>query len=228
MPSIKQKILVMTTAALVLSATTFGFAVFHNEDGTDSVAFLLTNQDGERTAHQDLSVKPLLVFFGFTSCDDVCPIGLYKLANVKSELQLTNQDEDLTTVMITVDPERDTPEKLKTYLANFDESFIGLTGSRVALENAAAEFNTFLDKPPEHVNTTHHNGSQDDVHHATHLETDHGVAEFIENYQLTHSSVVYLVDTYSRVVRYISLDDDVDTIVEKLRKYLATQGQNHG
>lgn len=234
MPSFKQKCLALCAAVLVLGVTTFSFAVFHNEDGTDTVAFLLTDQYGQRKTHEDYSSKPLLVFFGFTSCADICPMGLHTLATVMTELAKTNQQDEISTIMITVDPERDTGEKLKSYLANFNKSFIGLRGSRVALENVAAEFNTFLDKPPEHihgqverapaVNHNSHSTSQ-----STDLSThEHSDAHFIENYQLTHSSVVYLVDTYSRVVDTISLDD-VDDIVKALRNYLATTtGQRHG
>ena len=256
MPKLHHKIIVFTIVVIVLGITTASFAVFHNEDGTDTVSFLLVNQDGEKTTHEDLSVKPLLVFFGFTSCIDVCPIGLHKLANVMNKLQLTDQNDDITVVMISVDPERDTADKMNTYLTKFDAGFVGLTGSRVALENAASEFNTFLDKPPIGVNSKPSNETHKDSHektksiqehthttplpanttrvlteleeHRAHKKHDHESDDFIENYQLAHSSVVYLVDTYSRVVTYVSLDDDVETIVSAIRNFLAKQGETHG
>jgi protein SCO1/2 len=62
--------------------------------------------------------------FGYTTCQDVCPVSLNLLSQARAKL-----GDRLQVVFVTVDPERDTPEKLRSYLARFDKSFIGLTGT---------------------------------------------------------------------------------------------------
>lgn len=242
MPTIKQKIFTLSAVGLIFCAFLFSFAVFHVEDGTDKISFVLTDQYGNRITHEDISSKPQLVFFGFTSCVDVCPIGLYKLSSIASELKTFNQEDAFTTVMITVDPERDTKERMRDYLSNFSDKFIGLTGTRIALESVAAEFNTIMQKPPRHVmsvsaghmHAVHANHSQGNEsisansEELDHAASDHAGSKFIENYQLAHSSVIYLVDTYSQVVEYISLDEDVEVIVQRLRRYLDNSEVSHG
>jgi len=103
--------------------------------------FTLTNQDNQPTSlHQDnqpTSLRSLrgqytLLLFGYTHCPDVCPLTLLKYKRVKDGLgELGDQ---IHFVFISVDGERDTPERLKPYLRNFDESFIGLTGESLSLD----------------------------------------------------------------------------------------------
>jgi len=76
-----------------------------------------------------------LLFFGYTSCPDICPIHMASLGAVMQPLRPTVR-ERIRVVFVTTDPERDTPERLKAWLANFDPTFIGLTGD-TATVNAA-------------------------------------------------------------------------------------------
>lgn len=91
----------------------------------------MTDQDGQPVAMDELKDKWTLLFFGYTFCPDICPTTLAQLRQIKSELPKEAADK-LRIVLVSVDPNRDTPQQLKTYLGYFDKSFIGLTASSVA------------------------------------------------------------------------------------------------
>ena len=87
----------------------------------------LADQNGQLRTLKDFASKVVIVFFGYTQCPDVCPTSMQELAEVK---RLLGKDgERLQGVFITVDPDRDTPELLKSYMANFDPSFVALRAS---------------------------------------------------------------------------------------------------
>jgi protein SCO1/2 len=88
----------------------------------------------------------VVVFFGYTQCPDVCPTTMAELARVKKALGADGQR--VQGVFVTVDPERDTPEVLKAYLAAFDAGFIALRGSAEQTAAAAREFKVFYAKAP--------------------------------------------------------------------------------
>ena len=88
----------------------------------------MTNQDGQPVQMDDLKGKWSLLFFGYTYCPDICPTTLAQLRQVKSELPKDAVDR-LQVVLVSVDPNRDTPNQLKQYLAYFDKDFIGVAGS---------------------------------------------------------------------------------------------------
>ena len=106
----------------------------------------LTNHLGQNVAPADWLGRPAMVFFGFTFCPDVCPTTLLDIADWLENL---GPDADrLTVALITVDPERDTPEALADYIANFDQRIIGLTGSPDAIARAATDFRVRFEKVP--------------------------------------------------------------------------------
>jgi protein SCO1/2 len=86
----------------------------------------MTNQDGQPVQIDELKDKWTLLFFGYTYCPDICPTTLAQLRQIKSELP-QNSLSKLRVVLISVDPERDTPQQLKQYLGYFDKDFVGLT-----------------------------------------------------------------------------------------------------
>jgi len=85
-----------------------------------------TDQDGQPVALDSLKDKWTLLFFGYTFCPDICPTTLAQLRQIKSELPKEAVDK-LRVVLVSVDPHRDTPQQLKTYLGYFDKQFQGLT-----------------------------------------------------------------------------------------------------
>lgn len=106
----------------------------------------LPDQDGKLRTLADFKGKVVVVFFGYTQCPDVCPTTLAELAQVKKSL---GPDGDkLQGIFVSVDPERDTPQLLKAYLANFDPGFVALRGTPEQTASAAKEFKVFYAKVP--------------------------------------------------------------------------------
>jgi len=99
--------------------------------------FELTDASGERVTLSKWRGDLLLVFFGFTRCPDVCPLTLGRLAKVYRDL---GRPEDVQVVMITVDPQHDTPELTQRYAGSFDPDFVGLGGSSADIAHAAQTF----------------------------------------------------------------------------------------
>jgi protein SCO1/2 len=97
--------------------------------------FRLTDIDGQPVTLAALRGQPSLLFFGFTQCPDVCPTTLAMLARVRERAR----DARLRIVMVSVDPERDTPSRLGAYVRAFDPSFTGLTGSVAEVEQLARQ-----------------------------------------------------------------------------------------
>lgn len=88
----------------------------------------MTNQDGQPVQINGFKDKWTLFFFGYTYCPDICPTTLAQLRQIKSELPQETLSK-LRVVLVSVDPNRDTPQQLKQYLGYFDKGFVGLTGS---------------------------------------------------------------------------------------------------
>ncbi|PKM25893.1 MAG: cytochrome c oxidase assembly protein [Gammaproteobacteria bacterium HGW-Gammaproteobacteria-13] len=96
----------------------------------------LTNQDGQTVAVDQLKDQWSLLFFGYTFCPDICPATLAQLRQLQGQLPPETLAK-LRIVLVTVDPNRDTPEQLKKYLDYFDAGFIGLTGEQATLQKLA-------------------------------------------------------------------------------------------
>lgn len=106
--------------------------------------FALVDHNGQLRHLPDFAGKVVVVFFGYTQCPDVCPTTLTELAEVK---KLLGKDGDrLQALFVTVDPERDTPELLKAYMANFDPSFLALRPAPEALDAVAKDFKIYFKK----------------------------------------------------------------------------------
>lgn len=106
----------------------------------------LPDQDGKQRSLGDFKGKVVVVFFGYTQCPDVCPATMSELAQVKQALG--KDGERVQGVFVSVDPERDTPEILKSYMASFDGSFVALRGTPEQTKEAAKEFKVFYGKVP--------------------------------------------------------------------------------
>jgi protein SCO1/2 len=106
----------------------------------------LPDQNGQPRTLADFKGKVTVVFFGYTQCPDVCPTTMVELAQVKKAL---GKDGDrVQGVFVSIDPERDTPEILKAYMASFDPSFVALRGTPEQAQAAAKEFKVFFAKVP--------------------------------------------------------------------------------
>ncbi|MFI8380922.1 SCO family protein [Pseudomonas sp. NPDC079086] len=96
----------------------------------------LTNQDGQAVVIDQLKDQWSLLFFGYTFCPDICPATLAQLRQLQGQLPPETLAK-LRIVLVTVDPNRDTPEQLKKYLDYFDAGFIGLTGEQATIQKLA-------------------------------------------------------------------------------------------
>lgn len=96
----------------------------------------LTDQDGQPVSLDAFKDKWTLLFFGYTFCPDICPTTLAQLRQIKSELPKDAVDK-LRVVLVSVDPNRDTPQQLKTYLGYFDKQFVGLTAPVETIQKLA-------------------------------------------------------------------------------------------
>ncbi|MEY4694606.1 MAG: hypothetical protein RLZZ95_1055 [Pseudomonadota bacterium] len=104
----------------------------------------LTDQNGQVRTLKDFAGKVVVVFFGFTQCPDVCPTAMQEMVEAK---QLLGADgARLQSVFITVDPERDTPELLKAYMANFGADFVALRPTPEQLPKVTKDFKIYFKK----------------------------------------------------------------------------------
>lgn len=106
--------------------------------------FSLADHNGQTRTLKDFAGKIVVVFFGFTQCPDVCPTSMAELAEVKQ--QLGQDGARLQGIFITLDPERDTPELLKAYMANFDPSFLALRPTLAQLPQVSQDFKIYYKK----------------------------------------------------------------------------------
>jgi protein SCO1/2 len=135
--------------------------------------FSLLDHNGQLRSLADFAGKVVIVFFGYTQCPDVCPTSMQELAEVK---RLLGSDGDkLQGVFITLDPERDTPELLKAYMANFDPSFLALHPTPEQLAAVTKDFKIYFKKVDGKTATS---------------------------YTLDHSAGSYTFDTQGRVRLY--------------------------
>lgn len=103
--------------------------------------FTLVDQDGARRSDTDFRGRLMLIFFGYTHCPDVCPTALQDIGRAMA--RLGDGAAAVQPIMITIDPDRDTPARLRSYLANFDKRLIGLTGTQEAIARAARGYGVY-------------------------------------------------------------------------------------
>jgi protein SCO1/2 len=151
---LQRRVLTRAALALSLASAVWGLSgcgedkpAFRGVDitGADyAQGWELSDQDGQVRTLKDFTGKAVVVFFGFTQCPDVCPTALQEMAQAK---QLLGVDGDkLQGVFITVDPERDTPELLKAYMANFGPDFVALRPTPEQLPKVTKDFKIYYKK----------------------------------------------------------------------------------
>ncbi|NNM06938.1 MAG: SCO family protein [Gemmatimonadetes bacterium] len=116
-------------------------------DPIPAPAFTLTSHEGETITSDAMGARLAAVFFGYTSCPDVCPLTLAHLARVLEDLG--EKAEGIQVLFVTVDPDRDTPERMDVYLDSFHPSFLGLTGTEEEIREVANSFGAFFAKSGE-------------------------------------------------------------------------------
>jgi protein SCO1/2 len=140
---------------------------------------------GARVTQADFAGAPAVIYFGFTHCPDVCPTTLAKLAQVKKIGALPG----LRVLLISIDPQRDTPPVLSQYVHAFDPQFIGLTGDTAAIDKVAADFGVAVQR----------------------VDLPGG------DYTMDHSATVFLLDNHAREVAVFTPPFDAKQIAQDLR-----------
>lgn len=107
--------------------------------------FRLTSHTGEPVALRDFRGSPVLLFFGFTRCPDFCPLTLSRLAEVLGEMG--EEGAEVRVLLVTVDPENDTPEALRDYVGQFGTGIVGLMGDPEELARIRAAYGVYAERP---------------------------------------------------------------------------------
>ena len=149
--------------------------------------FTLTDQDGQPARWDDYKGQYRLVYFGYTYCPDVCPVDLQKImqAFARFEKDKPALAAKVQPMLISVDPDRDTPEILKTYVAAFHPRLIGLTGTKEQIAKVARDFVVIYN--PEKSSPEKTGGTSD--------------------YLVSHSRTPYLFDGDGKPVALVPVDD---------------------
>jgi protein SCO1/2 len=153
--------------------------------------FSLIDDNGQPFTDAELKGKWHLVFFGYTHCPDVCPTALNDLSLALDKLGAKKSKVGI--VFISVDPERDTPAVLKSYVESFDGPIVALTGTPDAIAQAAQDYK---------------------VYYAKHPRADGG-------YDMDHSALIYVMDPQGRFTATFTPDDSEDTIVSRMAKLVS-------
>jgi protein SCO1/2 len=180
-------LLVFTTALFLITGRP---ATQISTAGAVGGPFQLTDQNGKSITDEDLKGRPFLIFFGFTHCPDICPTALFEMSEILTKL---GPDADkINALFVTVDPERDTPAKLKDYLSSFHPQLRGVTGNQEALEKMLKSYRVYYKKVP--------------------LKDG--------DYTMDHTALVYLMGKDGRFVAPFNIKRPPEAAAEDLRRYL--------
>lgn len=196
-------LLIAGFCAVLAVGASAGFILFSDEKPNSSSqgialiggAFELTNHRGQRVTDQDFRGKYMLIYFGFTSCPDVCPISLTLMSDALDILSETDPDlvKNITPIFITLDPERDQVAEMAAYVAHFFPGMVGLTGSPDDIRTAAKAYRVFYQK-----------AQLDDS----------------DDYLIDHSSLTFLIGPNGNYLQHFAHGTDGPKMAEKIRKIL--------
>ncbi len=154
--------------------------------------FALTDHNGKRVTEKDFLGKLSLIYFGYTFCPDICPAELQVMAAAIDELGA--KKKMVTPVFITIDPERDTVEQMNSYVSNFHEQLIGLTGTPDEIKAATSAYRIYYKKVSDDPSST--------------------------EYLMDHSSIVYLMSPKGEYLTHFSYGTGVEKMAKGIAKYL--------
>jgi protein SCO1/2 len=167
--------------------------------------FTLTDHNGQRVFLSQFKGKLILIAWGYTHCPDICPLTLSMFRDIMKELG--DLAERVQVLYITVDPNRDTPERLKAYIPHFYEKFIGVTGSPQEIEKVAKDYDVLF------INHGDSYGRSE--------------SDTWDTYLMTHTSTVYLIDPRGKLLITYPYDKfDSKGMAKDIRKIL-NQREEH-
>ena len=149
---VKKTLLVGVLSLLVIAVTAAGVWMFgssgelrgtaYGEPYPPAPEFALTSGNGTEFRLSEMRGKIVLLFFGYTSCPDVCPTTMAELKAVTDKLG-AEKSKNVKVILVTVDPERDTPQRMQEYVNHFSKDFIGLTESEPVLAKVWSDYGIF-------------------------------------------------------------------------------------
>lgn len=154
--------------------------------------FSLVDHTGKRVTEQDFRGRFMVIFFGFTYCPDVCPTGLQVMTAALE--RLGPRAEKITPVLITVDPERDTPDQLAPYVRSFHPRLVGLTGTPAEIEAVAKAYRVYYKRVPDPKSTA--------------------------GYTLDHSAIIYVMGPDGAFRTHFTYAVTPEAMAERLDKLL--------
>ena len=178
---------------LVLMAAGIGWLTFDWYRTTNSGepyggAFTAVDYDNKPITEAAFRGHPTAVFFGFTHCPEVCPTTLYEMNGWLTKLG--DEGKDIRAYFVSIDPERDTPELLKSYVSNVSDRIVGITGEPDKIAAMAKAYGIF----------------------ARRVEIEGG------DYTMDHTASVLLLDSAGAFAGTIAYGENPDTAIEKLRR----------
>ena len=153
--------------------------------------FELTTHKGEKLTNKDLEGKIVLMFFGYTYCPDYCPMELQNLTEVLNVLEKTGLDQKVQPVFVSIDPERDTPEVLTSFLQPFHKNIIAATGSLEQIEEIKHNYRVYGARVEQEV-----------------------------GYLMDHSTFLYVLDGEGKLLSMIRYEATASEIADYLKSVL--------
>lgn len=151
--------------------------------------FTLTDQNGKIVTEKTYSGQYKIVYFGFTNCPMICPTGLQKIAKVLN--MLGPAGDNIQPILITVDPERDTPDVLRQYVQQFHPRLVGLTGTKADIENVEKSYRVYAAKVEN---------------------------KDLSDYTMDHSAFIYLMSPDDQLLTIYRDADTAETIADDIKK----------
>ena len=201
-----QKYFLILLAATLISFVLYLFGTFfissNRSYNQDKVVTEVENQEGIPGGHFKLRThdgkifntienqNPMLIYFGFTYCPDVCPITLLTMANVLDKLE----NEEITPLFITVDPERDNEEILSNYVTAFHDKIIGLTGTVSEINKVTSDWKVYFKKESN--------------------------IDMPDNYTVNHLDIIFIANKNAEFVDFIKPNTSSEDIIKKLVKVI--------
>jgi protein SCO1 len=181
-------------AALIVTSSAQGPKVETTGTALIGGPFTLVDQNGKTVTDRDFRGKYMLIFFGFTHCPDICPAELQVMSAALDALG--SKADEVVPVFVTLDPERDTPEAVGTYVKSFGKNFVGLTGSPTAIANAAKAYRV------------------------TYSKFEYKGKDGNYGYSIDHSALVYLMDKNGQYLTHFTYGTPPSKMTETMRSYL--------
>jgi protein SCO1 len=158
-------------------------------------AFALTDHNGAPFTQERLQGQWSLLFFGYTFCPDICPITLATIRQFEQLLADSGEEEQLQVAMVSVDPQRDTAEKLQTYMTYFSADYIGVTGEYIDIFNLGRQLNVAFGYQPTEVSG---------------------------EYLVSHSGEIILINPDGEFHGFFKVPHDPEKMLTNFRSVLAT------